>query len=161
MQRVDAADPSGVRVRLLTKGSARIKIEEEQSLDQEVVHTKEQIGYVAIEPGLLSIVEAAAKTSALAAETATDLPTAYALHGNYPNPFNPVTTIRYDLPEQAVVRLEVFDVMGRRIAVLVDGSMRAGVHEVPFHAGTLSSGLYLFRLQANDFTETRKMLLLK
>ena len=92
-----------------------------------------------------------------------DLETAavFELSNNYPNPFNPVTTIRYELPVNSNVRLEVFDILGRRVAVLVDGMIEAGVHEVTFNASNLASGVYLYRLSTADFVQTRQMVLVK
>lgn len=89
------------------------------------------------------------------------LPTMFALHGNYPNPFNPSTTIRYELPQATNVRLEVFDVLGRRVATVVDTHQPAGVHEALFAAGDLGSGIYLCRMKTGNFTATRRMMLVK
>ena len=83
------------------------------------------------------------------------------LEANYPNPFNPVTTIRYGLPQSANVRLEVYNTLGQRVAVLVDEEREAGWHEITFHGGNLASGVYLYRLKAADFEQIRPMLLLK
>ena len=80
---------------------------------------------------------------------------------NYPNPFNPATTIRFSLPEAMSVRVDVFDVLGRRVAVLADGLHPAGWNEVRFDAGRLPSGQYLYRLQAGDTVVTRPMLLVR
>ncbi|MEQ9105646.1 MAG: SdrD B-like domain-containing protein [Rhodothermales bacterium] len=88
------------------------------------------------------------------------IPTEYEL-GNYPNPFNPSTTIRFALPEAQVVRLEVIDMAGRRIAMLVDGLREAGTHEVQFGGQNLSSGLYVYRMQTDAHVLTGHMLLLK
>ena len=85
----------------------------------------------------------------------------YALHQNYPNPFNPRTSIVFDLPEAGVVTLGIYDVMGRSVTTLVNGSMESGQHVVSFDAGNLSSGMYLYRLEANGFETQKKMLLLK
>jgi|GEM_PF-3322823 len=79
----------------------------------------------------------------------------------YPNPFNPVTMIRYELPQNSQVRLEVFDMLGRRVAVLVDGLIEAGTHEIPFDASNLASGVYLYRLTAGQVVQTRQMVLVK
>lgn len=93
---------------------------------------------------------------------ARELPDGFALHSNYPNPFNPVTTIRYELPRSAEVVLRVFDPLGREVARLVEGARSAGQHEVQFDARDLPSGLYLYRLEVGDrFLETRSMMLLK
>lgn len=93
--------------------------------------------------------------------TEAELPSAFALHGAYPNPFNPTTTIGYDLPESAHVRLAVYDVLGRRVALLVDGREEAGAKRVVFDAAALPSGMYLYRLETGGRVETRQMLLVK
>jgi hypothetical protein len=90
-----------------------------------------------------------------------EIPAEFALHGNYPNPFNPSTEIRFDLPEAVEVSLHVYDVTGRMVARLVEGSMAAGTHRVTFDASGLSSGLYLYRIQAGRFTQVRRMILVK
>jgi hypothetical protein len=89
------------------------------------------------------------------------LPEAYFLSANYPNPFNPSTEIRFALPEAARVDLVVYDVLGREVARLVDGTQEAGHHRAPFDASALPSGVYLYRLTAGDFVETRRMVLMK
>lgn len=89
------------------------------------------------------------------------LPTEYSLQQNYPNPFNPTTVIRYELPHQADVRIEVFDMNGRRVAILAEGSVQAGVHTVNFDASHLSSGVYLYTLQTDGVALTRKLTLIK
>ena len=90
-----------------------------------------------------------------------ELPEAFALGQNYPNPFNPSTAIEYELPAPQHVRLEVFDATGRSVGVLVDGIRPAGTHTVRFDADNLPSGLYVYRLQTNGETLTRKMTLLR
>ena len=85
----------------------------------------------------------------------------YNLEQNYPNPFNSSTTIRFSFPRRKHVTLKVFDVLGREVATLVDEEKPAGVYEVTFDASKLSSGIYLYKIQAGSFVQTRKMLLLK
>lgn len=85
----------------------------------------------------------------------------YQLHQNYPNPSNPLTTIQYELPRSAEVRLSVYDMLGREVSVVVNEREEAGVHEVRFDGSGLASGVYIYRLQAGDFVQMRKLLLLK
>jgi hypothetical protein len=89
------------------------------------------------------------------------LPHAFSLYQNYPNPFNPSTTIKFELPRTSNVSLTVFDILGREVSMLVNERKNAGVHEVKFDASRLSSGVYFYRMQARDFVQTRKLLLLK
>jgi hypothetical protein len=93
--------------------------------------------------------------------SAGNLPKEYSLEQNYPNPFNPSTVIRYELPGGVNVLLEVYNSVGERVATLVDGPQGAGTHEVNFNGGSLASGMYLYRLRAGSYQETRKMLLVK
>jgi hypothetical protein len=89
------------------------------------------------------------------------VPTEYALHQNYPNPFNPYTTISYDVKEHGFVTLKVFDVLGREVVTLVDGSQDASPYSVEFDATDLASGIYFYQLKVNDFTDLKKMVVLK
>lgn len=91
----------------------------------------------------------------------SDLITEFKLHSNYPNPFNPATNIRYELPQQSPVRIEVFDIVGRRIALLVDTAQQSGSYTVQFDGSGIASGLYLLRFQAGRFSETRQITLIK
>jgi len=90
-----------------------------------------------------------------------ELPVEFTLSQNYPNPFNPVTIIEFGLPEATNVQLEVFDMVGRRVTVLENGMRAAGWHELSFDASSLSSGMYIYRIQAGEFVQTRKMMLVK
>jgi hypothetical protein len=89
------------------------------------------------------------------------LPDRYLLEQNYPNPFNPVTVIRYELPESEQVRLDVYTITGQRVATLVNERQAAGAHQVPFDASALSSGVYIYRLQAGSYVSSRQMTLVK
>jgi len=89
------------------------------------------------------------------------LPEEYALYQAYPNPFNPSTTISYQLPMQSQVTLKIFDVLGREVATLVNGVEEPGYKSVNFDASGLPSGIYYYRLQAGNYVETKKLLLLR
>lgn len=94
------------------------------------------------------------------------LPARYDLHANYPNPFNPTTTIRYDLKAETRVTLRVFNLLGQEVRTLVDGRESAGYKMVEWdgknnHGRTVSTGIYLYRLEAGEFVKTRKMMMLK
>ena len=91
----------------------------------------------------------------------TELPARFHLHANYPNPFNPQTTIRYSLPQTSDVRIAVYNVLGQRVALLVDGEQPAGTHVVVFDASGLASGIYFYNMTAGSFTRTRPMVLLR
>lgn len=89
------------------------------------------------------------------------LPAHYGLSQNHPNPFNPSTEVRFQLPAPSSVRLAVYDILGKEVAVLADGPMAAGHHSVRFSAPSLSSGLYLYRITAGPYVAVRRMVLLK
>jgi len=89
------------------------------------------------------------------------VPIAYGLGQNYPNPFNPATTVWFSLPEAARVNLVVYNIRGQKVAVLANGVFSAGTHQVEWNASDQTSGVYLYRLSAGDYIETRKMLLIK
>jgi photosystem II stability/assembly factor-like uncharacterized protein len=90
-----------------------------------------------------------------------EIPCAFALRQNYPNPFNPATVVSYQLPVASDVRVAVYDLLGREVAVLVNERKAAGSYEVQFDASGLSSGVYLYRLMAGGFTQTLKMVVVK
>jgi hypothetical protein len=91
----------------------------------------------------------------------TEAPQTYELSQNYPNPFNPTTSIKYNIPGPGFVELIVFDALGREIAKLVNGNIEAGSHSVDFNAGGLPSGIYFYRISSGDFTDIKKMMLVK
>jgi hypothetical protein len=94
-------------------------------------------------------------------ENETAQPTEFSLSQNYPNPFNPITTIQYQIPKRSNVSLKVYDIIGNEIAELVNEEQEVGYYDAEFNAARLSSGVYFYRLQAVDFIQTRKMILLK
>jgi hypothetical protein len=89
------------------------------------------------------------------------IPGQFRLEQNYPNPFNPSTNIKFELPKASEVRLTVYDMLGREVALLVHETRGAGVYEVKFDGSNLSTGVYLYRLQAGDLVQTRKLLLVR
>jgi surface protein len=102
-----------------------------------------------------------ASTAAVHIEAEHTAPVEFTLDQNFPNPFNPTTTIRYALPEVTDVRLEVFTITGQRVAVLASGEKEAGWHLIEFDGTRLASGVYIYRLQAGNRVETRKLTLIK
>lgn len=98
-----------------------------------------------------------AKTNSITNNT----PFEFALTQNYPNPFNPSTVISYSLANEGFVTLKVYNNIGQQVAELVNTNQSAGIYNVTFNSATLSSGVYFYRLDANGFTDTKKMLLIK
>lgn len=90
-----------------------------------------------------------------------NIPTEYALSQNYPNPFNPTTNIKFDLPKQGLVSLKVYDVVGKEVATLVNEVKSAGSYNVDFNGTNLSSGVYFYRLEADNFVDVKRMVLIK
>jgi hypothetical protein len=90
-----------------------------------------------------------------------EIPTEFNLYQNYPNPFNPTTKIEFKIPEAGLVNLKIYDILGREVITLLNEAMQPGNYKVDFDASTLTSGIYFYRLQAGNFVETKKMLLLK
>jgi hypothetical protein len=87
--------------------------------------------------------------------------TSYALYQNYPNPFNPETSIAFDLVEDGFVSLAIYNVLGEQLSTLVDGRMSSGRHTVVFNGASFASGVYLYKLTTNGFSDTKKLVLLK
>ena len=102
----------------------------------------------------------------LSSESELNIPDVFALHQNYPNPFNPVTTIRYDVPEQSNVRVEIYNVIGQKVAELVNRSHQPGFYAVNWDGtnmtgSLLGSGMYFYKIEADQFTAVKKLLLVK
>jgi hypothetical protein len=103
---------------------------------------------------------------ALSGSVSDGLPKSFALEQNYPNPFNPTTEVAFALPKASHVQLDVFNVLGQKVATVVNGEYPAGNHTATWDGtnssgGSVSSGVYFYRIQAEDFSQTRKMMLLK
>jgi hypothetical protein len=127
----------------------------ESSITSSFTETEMEIDYV-------RVYEASSELSSQAGTT----PNTFTLHGSYPNPFNPITTLSYELPEQAHVTLTIYDLVGREITRLVNTTQGAGVKSIQWDATnnigqTVSAGIYLYMLQVGNLREFRKMVLVK
>jgi photosystem II stability/assembly factor-like uncharacterized protein len=91
----------------------------------------------------------------------TGLPTNFTLEQNYPNPFNPITVIKFGLPENAYTRLVVYDILGREVKVLMNSYLEAGYHKVEMSGSKFPSGVYIYRIEAGKYINTKKMILMK
>jgi hypothetical protein len=91
----------------------------------------------------------------------SDIPKVYSISQNYPNPFNPSTVINYSIPKTSMVKISVFDILGREVMTLVNDTKQPGSYNVEFDASNLASGVYICKLQSGNFTDTKKMLLIK
>lgn len=111
--------------------------------------------------GVISGTVGWSENSITSVEKLDALPKEFALYQNYPNPFNPSTTLRYSIPKESVVKLKIYNLLGKEVASLVNNSQPAGVYKHSFDGSNLSSGIYFIYLQAGDFVQTRKMTLLK
>jgi len=89
------------------------------------------------------------------------IPEEYSLEQNYPNPFNPVTKIKFVIPEESFVELKIYNVLGKEVRTLINDERPAGYYEVNFDAQGLPSGVYLYKMKAGSFSDTKKMILLK
>ena len=85
----------------------------------------------------------------------------YILSQNYPNPFNSNTTISYSLPKEQFVSIKIFDILGKEVANLVDGNVKAGIHSVEFNGSNFASGQYFYKIETKRFSKTKKILLTK
>jgi hypothetical protein len=91
----------------------------------------------------------------------TGIPKDYALHQNYPNPFNPVTKIKFDIPKSGDVKMVIYDILGSEVATLVNQRLEAGYYVTDFDASELASGVYLYKLEAESYSDVRRMVILK
>lgn len=90
-----------------------------------------------------------------------EVPKEFALYNNFPNPFNPVTSIKFDIPEQVNAKISIYDVLGKEVEVLLNGRLEPGVHQLTFDASNYPSGIYFYRLETGKFNLTKKMMLVK
>jgi len=89
------------------------------------------------------------------------MPSAFGLSQNYPNPFNPTTTIRYDVPKESHVAIKVYNILGQEVMTLVDDNKRPGRYAVMLDGARLASGIYIYRVKAGDFVESKKLVVIK
>ena len=89
------------------------------------------------------------------------VPGKFSLYQNFPNPFNPTTSIKFDIPKESIVKITIFDALGRETAVPVNESLKAGSYSVDFDASRLASGIYYYKIEAGNYIESKKMVLLK
>ena len=94
------------------------------------------------------------------------IPEVFALHNNYPNPFNPVTNIRYDIPEASDVRIDIYDLVGKKVKTLVSKQHQPGRYKIQWNAtnefgSAVATGMYIYKIQAKDFVSVKKLLLMK
>ena len=94
-------------------------------------------------------------------ERLSGIPSEFSLEHNYPNPFNPSTTIQFSITRSASTQLTIYDLLGREVATLVNEAMAPGTYKVRWDANAVASGIYFYRLRSGEYTETKRMLLLK
>ena len=94
-------------------------------------------------------------------QISSEIPTEYKLYNNYPNPLNPSTNIKYQIPNSKFTTIKIFDILGKEIEILVNEKQSPGIYEVTFDGSNLPSGIYYYTIQAGDFTDTKKMVLIK
>ena len=94
-------------------------------------------------------------------DSSLTIPDAFALKQNYPNPFNPSTTIKFSLPVQTQLKINLYNMLGEKVATIAEGMYEEGYYNITFDAAELSSGTYIYRLESNNFTETKKMILIR
>jgi len=94
-------------------------------------------------------------------EPGNETPTEFSLEQNYPNPFNPVTNIKFSIPLTGIVKLKVYDILGKEMAVLVNKHLTAGTYQADFNGSTFASGVYFYKLETEGFLEIKKMMLVK
>jgi len=128
-----------------------LKLLNDQDVDQDLSGTDTSMYHPVTITGATAVIE----------NKLEGVPSQYKLEQNFPNPFNPSTTIRYSVPEGSNVKIAVYDVSGKEIKILADGYRNAGNYALAFSAVDLSSGVYYYRIITNSFTQTNKMLLLK
>ncbi len=165
---VDSIPPYGTVERIIDLNSFYESLKDSLPLSSThlVVFARVHMGFVASYGSVIGGLSSSSDTLTLLIDQPNstkqnDIVTSYFLNQNYPNPFNPSTTISYDVPTRAHVTLKIFNVLGQEMATLVNGEVEAGRHRVQWEATGLPSGVYIYMLEANDFVETKKMVLVR
>ncbi|MBN1984540.1 MAG: T9SS type A sorting domain-containing protein [Chitinivibrionales bacterium] len=140
----DAANPGTYTANIVNKG-----------------YVKASVNGVLLDSGLAIKAADIEAQQAVEKPVTAEIPTSFALQQNYPNPFNPMTNISYDLPEESNVTIRIYDMTGKEVATLVNGSQAAGTHTAVWNANEIPSGVYFYQIHAGSFNATKKMLLLK
>jgi hypothetical protein len=94
-------------------------------------------------------------------QISSEVPDKYNLYQNYPNPFNPETSIKFDVPKSGIAKLKIYDMLGKEVQILHSGYLNAGKYEFKFNGKELSSGMYFYKLETENFTQIMKMVLVK
>ncbi|HXX62217.1 MAG TPA: T9SS type A sorting domain-containing protein, partial [Bacteroidota bacterium] len=115
----------------------------------------------ALSTRMFILADTVTNVTSVASAPGAEAPATLSLAQNFPNPFNPATTLSFDVPEQGSVSLKVYDILGREVRTLIDGQLRAGHYQMPFDGTALASGVYFYRLQFGTHMLVKKMLLLK
>ncbi len=121
------------------------------------MHSAQSVLWVGFPAGFTAL----SPLTALAPDGPGTLPVLFKLEQNFPNPFNPSTTIRYSLPHRSHVTLAVYNTLGQKISDLVNADIDAGYHEIQFDANNLASGVYFYRMQAGSFADAKRLILLR
>jgi hypothetical protein len=91
----------------------------------------------------------------------SNIPEKYSLFQNYPNPFNPITSIRFHIPEFSTVSLKIYDALGREVSSLINEQMKPGIYNIEWDGSNFASGIYFYRIETDNFVDSKKMMLIK
>jgi hypothetical protein len=148
-QNILTSFPDSLRLRIRTTGGVPAALYNIRIQGNGPNGTPVHIRNVTVNVGLLGL------------QNNNEIPSEFYLYQNYPNPFNPSTNIKFDIPENGIVKLNIYDITGRIISELVNDNMSAGSYSYDFKAAGLSSGIYFYKIESADFVQIRKMILVK
>lgn len=132
-----------------------------ENLNSTFFYLNDSRGYAVGDNGTILYTSDGGGTITVVTSASLIIPDKFELHQNYPNPFNASTKIGFNLPKDALVSLKVYDISGKEIAVLIKGEMKPGFHSILFNTDKLSAGIYFYRIDAGEFTQTKRMILAK